>query len=316
MKLQNYEVKNVEIKEKFIELKKKNPQLFKKRLKFSWSNWGFGLENLEDSVKRLNKFGIKYIELHGNLYGKDLGYKAKEVNKILSAYGVEVSGICGMYSADNDFSSNKPLIRQNAIDYTYRNVEFGAEVKAKYFLIVPAAVGRPARYDDMEFERSVETLKIVANIFEKTKIRGAIEPIRSAETSIVHTFEDAKKYIAAVASPGIQHINGDVYHMLVEERHIGEAIINAKGMLTNLHMADSNRCALGEGFMDLDTIIMALYIIGYNNDDSCFLSAEPLGPGGDPYPAMYGKPDTQKLDKLVKNSIEYFNFRESELLSL
>lgn len=316
MKLQNFEIKNMEIKEKFIELKKKNPQLFKKRLKFSWSNWGFGLENLEDSVKRLNKFGIKYIELHGNLYGKDLGYKAKEVNKILSAYGVEVSGICGMYSADNDFSSNKPLIRQNAIDYTYRNVEFGAEVKAKYFLIVPAAVGRPARYDDMEFERSVETLKIVANIFEKTKIRGAIEPIRSAETSIVHTFEDAKKYIAAVASPGIQHINGDVYHMLVEERHIGEAIINAKGMLTNLHMADSNRCALGEGFMDLDTIIMALYIIGYNNDDSCFLSAEPLGPGGDPYPAMYGKPDTQKLDKLVKNSIEYFNFRESELLSL
>ncbi|MCL5771112.1 MAG: sugar phosphate isomerase/epimerase, partial [Actinobacteria bacterium] len=273
-------------------------------------------ESLEDSVKRLSKFGIKYIELHGNLYGKDLGYKAKEVNKILSAYGVEVSGICGMYSADNDFSSNKPLIRQNAIDYTYRNVEFGAETGAKYFLIVPAAVGRPAKYDDMEFERSVETLKIVANIFERTKIRGAIEPIRSAETSIVHTFEDAKKYISAVASPGIQHINGDVYHMLVEERHIGEAIINAKGMLTNLHMADSNRCALGEGFMDLDTIIMALYIIGYNNDDSCFLSAEPLGPGGDPYPAMYGKPDTQKLDSLVKNSIEYFNFRESELLSL
>ncbi|MCL4385716.1 MAG: sugar phosphate isomerase/epimerase [Cyanobacteria bacterium] len=316
MKLQNFEVKNMEIKEKFIELKKKNPELFKKRLKFSWSNWGFGLESLEDSVKRLSKFGIKYIELHGNLYGKDLGYKAKEVNKILSAYGVEVSGICGMYSADNDFSSNKPLIRQNAIDYTYRNVEFGAETGAKYFLIVPAAVGRPAKYDDMEFERSVETLKIVANIFERTKIRGAIEPIRSAETSIVHTFEDAKKYISAVASPGIQHINGDVYHMLVEERHIGEAIINAKGMLTNLHMADSNRCALGEGFMDLDTIIMALYIIGYNNDDSCFLSAEPLGPGGDPYPAMYGKPDTQKLDSLVKNSIEYFNFRESELLSL
>ncbi|MCL5771518.1 MAG: sugar phosphate isomerase/epimerase, partial [Actinobacteria bacterium] len=85
MKLQNFEVKNMEIKEKFIELKKKNPELFKKRLKFSWSNWGFGLESLEDSVKRLSKFGIKYIELHGNLYGKDLGYKAKEVNKILSA---------------------------------------------------------------------------------------------------------------------------------------------------------------------------------------------------------------------------------------
>ena len=44
----------------------------------------------------------------------------------------------------------------------------------------------------------METLKIVANIFEKTKIRGAIEPIRSAEVSIVHTFEDAKKYVLRI----------------------------------------------------------------------------------------------------------------------
>jgi D-psicose/D-tagatose/L-ribulose 3-epimerase len=221
-----------------------------------------------------------------------------------------------MFSANNDLSSNNPWSRQNAIDYIYRNVEFGAEVGAKYFLIAPAAVGRPIKYDDMEFERSVETLKNAANVFIKTKIRGAVEPIRSAETSIVHSFKDAKKYITAVASPGVQHINGDVYHMLVEEKHIGEAIINAKGMLTNLHMADSNRCALGEGFMDLDIIIMALYSIGYNNNKCCFLSAEPLGPGGDPYPAMYNRPDSRKLDKLVKNSIDYFTQRESELLSL
>lgn len=316
MKLQNYELINNKIREEFIGLKKSNPESFKNRLKMSWSNWGFGLESLEDSLKRLSKSGINFIELHGNLYGKDLGYKSREVNSLLSSYGLKASGICGMYSQDNDFSSNKPIIRQNAIDYTYRNVEFGAEVGAKYFLIVPAAVGRPAKYDDMEFERSVETLKIVENIFVKTKIRGAIEPIRSAETSIIHTFEDAKRYIAAVSSKGIQHINGDVYHMLVEEKHIGQAIIDAKGILTNLHMADSNRGALGEGFMDLDTIIMALYIIGYNNDESCFMSPEPLGPGGDPYPAMYGKPDCQKLDKLVKDTYDYFREREEELLSL
>ena len=61
---------------------------------------------------------------------------------------------------------------------------------------------------------------------------------------------------------------------------------------------------------------MALYVIGYNNDDSCFLSPEPLGPGGDPYPAMYGSPDPLKLDSLVKDSVEYFREREEEVLSL
>jgi len=316
MKPQNYELKNQIIKEKFIELKRKNPQSFKNKLKLSWSNWGFGVEAFEDTAKRLNKYGIKYIELHGNLYSNDLGYKTLDIKEILSKYGIKAAGVCGMFSTDNDLSSNKPIIRQNAIDYIKRNVAFGSELGVKYFLIVPGAVGRHNPYDDMEFYRSVESLKIVADIFIKTKIRGAVEPIRSAEVSFCHTFEDAKNYISAVASQGIKHINGDLYHMLVEESHIGEAIINAEGILTNLHLADTNRGALGDGFIDLDTTIMALYVIGYNNDDSCFLTPEPLGPGGDPYPAMYGKPDLQKLDKLVKNTVEYFREREEEVLQI
>ncbi len=316
MKLQNFEIKNEEIKKNFLKLKKQKPEKLKNRLKFSWSNWGFGVESLEDSAERLNKYKIKYIELHGNRYGKDLGYNTDDVKKILSSYEIEVSGICGMFSAENDLSSNVPICRQRAIDYIKRNLETGSQLGAKYFLVVPGAVGRPDAYDDMEFFRSVETLKIVAGEFEKFGIRGAVEPIRSAEVSFCHTFQDAKNYINAAGSPGVRHINGDLYHMLVEEAHIGKAIVDAKGVLTNLHMADTNRGALGDGFIDLDTIIMALYIIGYNNDDSCFLSPEPLGPGGDPYPAMYGKPDAGKLDDLVKKSVSYFREREEEVLNM
>ena len=61
----------------------------------------------------------------------------------------------------------------------------------------------------------------------KHGFKGAIEPIRAAEVSFVHTVEDAKHYIDEVDSPGIAHINGDVYHMQSEESHIGEAILNA-----------------------------------------------------------------------------------------
>jgi sugar phosphate isomerase/epimerase len=144
-------------------------------------------------------------------------------------------------------------------------------------------------------------------------VRAAVEPIRAAETSFIHTFAEAKEYIVAVNHPGVRHINGDVYHMLVGETHIGQAIVDAGEMLTNLHMADTNRCALGEGFLDLDTIIMALYLIGYNND-RCFVSPEPLGPGGDPYPAMNGKPNADKLDKLVRDTVRYFREREQAVL--
>jgi len=316
MSRQNYEIINDDIKSKFLKLKKLAPQIIKDRLKLSWSNWGFGREPLEETAKRLNKNNIRYIELHGNRYGKDLGYKVDEVNKILSRFDMEVSGICGMFSAESELSSNSPTIRQRAVDYIRRNLELGRQLNAKYFLIVPGAVGRPTAYDDMEFERSVETLSIVADDFKEAGIRGAVEPIRSAEVSFCHTFEDAKKYIKAVGSPGVQHINGDVYHMLLEESHIGKAIIDAEGILTNLHMADTNRDSLGGGFLDVDTIIMSLYIIGYNNDHSAFISPEPLGPGGDPYPAMYGKPDAERLGRLVKRTAEYFREREEEVLSL
>ena len=311
---QHFEEKNANIREKFDALKKSNPERFKARLNLSWSNWGFGLEKLSDSAKRLAKAGMSFIELHGNHYGPDLGYKPDETLKILGDHGIKVSGICGMFSADNDLSSNRPGQRQAAISYLQREIPFAEAVGSYYLLVVPAAVGRPGAYDAMEFERSVDSLRDVADLFVKHHVKAAIEPIRSAETSLTHTVADAKRYIAVLNHPGVKHINGDVYHMQSEESHIGTALLEAGEALTNLHFADSNRCALGEGSLDVDTIIRALYVLGYNSDGK-FVTFEPLGPGGDPYPAMYGKPDPAKLDPLVINSIRYFRDREEAVLA-
>jgi D-psicose/D-tagatose/L-ribulose 3-epimerase len=312
MKKQNYEAKSETIRAAFLDLKRNSPAKVKGHLNLSWSNWGFGMERLAGSAARLQKAGIKYIELHGNHYGPDLGYDAKETLKILAGNGIRVGGICGMFSPENDLSSNRASQRQAALDYIRRELAFAAEVGASYMLVVPGAVGRPQAYDSMEFERSVETLGIVADLFVKCKVKAAIEPIRSAETSIVHTIADAKRYIQAVNHAGVRHINGDVYHMQVEESHIGEAISEAGEMLVNLHMADTNRCALGMGSIDLDTIIRALYLVGYNAEGR-FVTPEPLGPGGDPYPAMHGKPDAKQLDELVLQTARYFLEREEEV---
>lgn len=298
MKKQNLDLKNEKIRLAFEKIKISNPEKLKKRLNLSWSNWGFGIESLSCSAVRLQKSDIKFIELHGNHYGPDLGYNVNETLKILAAYDIKVSGVCGMFSVDNDLSSNSAIQRQTAIDYLKREIEFTAAVGGSYILIVPGAVGRPQAYDNTEFERSVETLRIVADLFVKYNVKGAIEPIRSAEVSLIHNITEAKDYIKAVNHPGVGYINGDVYHMQVEEKHIGEALLEAGDQLINLHMADSNRCALGEGSLDLDTIIRALYIIGYN-DENRFVTPEPLGPGAAPYPAMYGKPNRNFLINLL-----------------
>jgi D-psicose/D-tagatose/L-ribulose 3-epimerase len=310
MRQQHFEESNSKIQDRFRALK---PDQLKPRLKLSWSNWGFGRESLADSAARLAKSRVPYVELHGNHYGPSLGYQVDETLKILGDHGLKVSGVCGMFSADNDLACNRAICRQAALDYLDREVPFTRAVGGSYLLVVPGAVGRPKAYDDVEFERSAETLAMRGDLFVKHNIRATIEPIRSAEVSLVHTIADAKRYLAQVNHIGIGHINGDVYHMQSEERHIGDAILDAGDQLVNLHMADSNRCAMGEGSMDLATIIRSLYVIGFNQGDR-FVTFEPLGPGGDPYPAMHGKPNKPKLDALVETSIRYF--RECEDLVL
>jgi sugar phosphate isomerase/epimerase len=204
-------------------------------------------------------------------------------------------------------------VRQNAIDYIRRNLDLCQAVGGSYMLVVPGAVGRPRAYDDCEFDRSVESLGIVAGEFVQAGVRAAVEPIRSAEVSLVHTVTDAQRYIAAVNHPGVRHINGDVYHMQSEEANIAQALLEAGDGLVNLHLADSNRCALGAGSLDVDAVIMALYVIDYPEGPR-FATPEPLGPGGDPYPAMFGKPDPALLDKLVSDTVRYWRDREEAVL--
>ncbi|HEY3379776.1 MAG TPA: sugar phosphate isomerase/epimerase family protein [Armatimonadota bacterium] len=302
---QHFERKNADIRARFLA-----QTLSASPLNLSWSNWGFGMEPLATSAKRLQDADIRFIELHGNHYGADLGYRPAETCAILGDHGLTVSGVCGMFSAENDLSSPSGVTRQRALDYLKRTLDFCAQVGAAYLLVVPGAVGRPRAHDAMEFARSVETLRSVADLFVQAGVKAAIEPIRAAEVSFCHTIADAQRYIAAVQHPGVGHINGDLYHMQSEDAHIGMAVLQAGEQLTNLHLADSQRGALGEGSLDIDTVIMALYLLGYNRP-GCYVTPEPLGPGGDPYPAMYGAPDPAQLDRLVQQTASYFREREA-----
>ncbi len=314
MKKQNYEIKNAQIRERFETLRKSRPEKLNQRLNLSWSNWGFGIEPLVATARRLADVDIRFIELHGNHYGVDLGYQPAETLRILADHNITVGGICGMFSRENELASNSGIVRQQAVDYLKRTIDFAAAVKAGYVLVVPGAVGRPTAYDNSEFDRAVATLRLVADRFVAAGIKAAIEPIRSAEVSLCNTIADAKAYIDAVAHPGVQHINGDVYHMQSEESHIGMALLDAGQRLANLHLADSNRCALGEGSLDIDTVIRALYLIGFNRP-GCYVTPEPLGPGGDPYPAMNGKPNPATLDRMVQQTARYFREREAAVLA-
>jgi hypothetical protein len=59
---------------------------------------------------------------------------------------------------------------------------------------------------------------------------------------------------------------------------------------------------------------MALYILGYNRN-GCYVTPEPLGPGGDSYVALFGLQEKEVLDELVRQTASYFREREEVLVS-
>jgi sugar phosphate isomerase/epimerase len=307
MRLQNYQIEDERINEMYMKEKKNNPEKFRRKIDLSWSIWMFGRESLEKSFQRLRVNDLKYVELKGDFDGNE--ENLRRTKKLLEKMDLAVSGVCGIYSLNEDLASESDAIRQNALNYLMNQIDYVSDLGGTYLIVVPSAVGRLKRIDKYEFERSATTLKILGNYFADKNVKAAIEPIRSAEVCLVNKVDQAIEYIDTVNERSINGINGDIYHMINEEKHIGEAVMKCDEKLVNLHLADSNRDGLGRGVMDIDTVIKAAYLVGMN-ENGRFLTFEPLGPFPDPYVLSSAETNEVLLDELVKESVDYFRERE------
>src|SRR5690554_5974676 len=108
MDVQNYQKKTEEVRKSFLELKRTHPERLKEKMTLSFSTWMFGSEPLETSLQRMKAAGLEYVELPGNHHTPDLGLKPAQVRKLLEAYGLKVSGICGLFSPETDLASDSP----------------------------------------------------------------------------------------------------------------------------------------------------------------------------------------------------------------
>src|SRR4028119_559327 len=91
--LQNVDRERARLEADFLELKARHPERLADRLTLSWSNWGFGIEELDVSCARLASAGLTHVELHGNHYGPDLGYQVEPTLDTLRRHGPAGSGV-------------------------------------------------------------------------------------------------------------------------------------------------------------------------------------------------------------------------------
>jgi D-psicose/D-tagatose/L-ribulose 3-epimerase len=126
---------------------------------------------------------------------------------------------------------------------------------------------------------------------EQAGVTLAIEPINRYETYLINSVATARRFAEDVGSPAVG-VMIDTFHANIEDPDLTSAVLSAGDRLAHVHMADSNRQALGRGHLDVRSFVRVLQATGYAGA----LAMEPLPPISNPYVALTeGAP----LDQLV-----------------
>ena len=112
---------------------------------------------------------------------------------------------------------------------------------------------------------------------------------------------------AGLSNGGIQ---GDTFHMNLEEESIDGAFRAYGHLLQHVHLADSNRAAPGSGHLDFVPILRALVEAGYDK----YLSFELLPAFADPFAALAGGGGEEFFDAYTEQAIRVTKSTESQVL--
>jgi D-psicose/D-tagatose/L-ribulose 3-epimerase len=113
-----------------------------------------------------------------------------------------------------------------------------------------------------EWAWAVEGLKELREHAGPAGVRIAIEPLNRFETNFLNRHDQALLLASEVGDD--VGVCLDVYHMNQEEADVLQAFRNAGDRLYDVHVADNNRMAPGQGQLDWAAIIGTLKEIGYD----------------------------------------------------
>lgn len=260
--------------------------------------WTFGDQSLHEIVERLASLGFDGVELFGDV----TRYSATEAGKLLHDNGLEVFSL----TPDNvDIAHPDASVRQPAIDYYFRLLDFAAEL-GQPFVSCHGLVGRYAPVTIMKEENAllVDAVRQIAERAGKRNLRVVFEVLNRYETHQINTGVQALDLIEAVDVDNVGVLL-DTYHMNIEEANPSETIRTVGSRLWLYHVADSNRQAVGRGHIDFDAQVRALQDIGYDGP----IIVECMVPGPNPYTPDKGEGWHVTLEQFLSESRAWFQNR-------
>lgn len=263
-------------------------------------------EDISKSIDRVARFGYDAIEVIGEPAELD----AKRIKKLADDADIAVSSICSLYTPDRDLSHPDSAIRKKAVQYVKDVASFAAEMNTPTIIVHPCANGRTERLatEDDEQEWAVESIREIGEYAEPLGVNLSLECWNRYETVFLNRLEQAAKLWQAtgLSNGGIQ---GDTFHMCIEEVSIQEAFREHGRLLQHVHLADSNRAAPGAAHIDFAPILRALEEVGYDG----YLSFELLPASADPFAVLQAGGADDFFDMYTQRAIKHMKSVESRL---
>ncbi|MEP3277975.1 MAG: sugar phosphate isomerase/epimerase family protein, partial [Stappiaceae bacterium] len=113
-----------------------------------------------------------------------------------------------------------------------------------------------------EYDNIARALEAAAKHAKDKNIAFGIEPVNRYENHLINTGWQARDMIEKVGADNI-FIHLDTYHMNIEEKGVGNGILDARDHLRYIHLSESDRGTPGEGCCDWDEIYATLAAIGF-----------------------------------------------------
>ena len=238
-------------------------------MKVAMHNW-MRAEPVETTIRRLAKFGYDGIEISYDSVELAPGATGTAaVRESLKEHGVECVGSISLMFAGRDLIHADEAVRAGSVDYLKKCVTMIKELRADAdgpgtMSIVPSEVGKVQAMasPEEEWDWAVAGLKAVREHANAEGVRIAVEPLNRFETNFVNRHDQAL-LLAEAVGPDVG-VCLDVYHMNQEESDLLQAFRNAGDRLFDVHVADNNRMAVGQGQLPWADIIGTLKEIGYD----------------------------------------------------
>ncbi|MCE7041218.1 sugar phosphate isomerase/epimerase [Dyadobacter sp. CY312] len=195
----------------------------------------------------------------------DPGFIRSELDK----NGLECRSVCAATGPGRDLRGNRKE-QVTSLEYVKALIDL-APILGSRLVAGPiySSVGRAEFVTESDKRRQwdlvVENLRGLCEYASANQVKLAIEPLNRYETDFINTCEQALQMIKDVGSDSL-YVHLDVFHMNLEEKDPGMAIVKAAGRLALLHASGSDRGTPGGDQINWDRIFYALDKINYEGD--------------------------------------------------